>query len=52
VLFATHINPILQNTQEESTCVVAMEFWSIFAREENNIESNPSMNKFLTGQFA
>ena len=52
MLFAAQINPILQNTAEESTCVVAMEFWSIFAREEGSIESNPSMNKFLTGQLA
>ena len=52
MLFANQINPIMQNTGEESNCVVAMEFWSIFAREEHSIESNPNMNKFLTGQLA
>jgi len=50
-IFATHIFPLMQDTKEENTCVIAMEFWSVFAREEHSNESNPSHKKFITGAF-
>ena len=28
-----------------------MEFWSVFAREEHNIESNPHSNRYITGEL-
>ena len=36
-VLAQTIFPIMQNTSEESTCSIAQEFWSIFAREEHGI---------------
>lgn len=47
--FATLLDPLLQNTQDENICVLAMEFWATFAKEEKNIESNPTLNRFITG---
>lgn len=41
----------MQNTKDENVCVMAMEFWSTLAREEKNIESNPNLMKFITGQL-
>ena len=35
--FASIIDPILKNTSEESVCIVAMDFWSTFAKEERVI---------------
>ena len=35
--FATIIDPILRNPKEESACILAMEFWATFAKQEKNI---------------
>lgn len=29
-----------------------MDFWATFAKQEKNIEENPSQKKFIVGQFA
>jgi hypothetical protein len=29
-----------------------MDFWATLARQEKNIEENPSQQRFITGQFA
>jgi hypothetical protein len=50
--FATLIDPILRNPKEENTCILAMDFWATFAKQEKNIEENPNQLKFITGVFA
>ena len=49
--FAEAIFPIMQKRNDENICVVAMEFWSVFAREEHNFESNPHSIKSITGDL-
>jgi hypothetical protein len=51
-ILANCISKIMANPQEESSCIVAMDFWAVFAREEKNIESNPNLNKFITGPLS
>lgn len=48
-VIAKHILPIMQNTIDETPCVMSMEFWSTLAKEEKNIESNPQLVRFITG---
>ena len=50
-VFARAIFPLMQNRNEENICVVAMQFWSVFAREQSNVESNPNLNRFITGEL-
>lgn len=47
--FAQHLAPILQDTSDEATCVMAMEFWATLAKEEKSIETNPNLTKFIVG---
>jgi importin subunit beta-1 len=48
-VLATFIQPFLADTRQENACVLAMEFWTNFARQENHIESNPSLTRYITG---
>lgn len=48
-VMAKYTLPIMQDTNDENCCILAMEFWSTMAREEKNIESNPNLNQFMTG---
>lgn len=50
-ILAKLLDPVLSNPGEENLCVIAMEYWNNFAKEEKNIESNPNMTKFITGAF-
>ena len=35
--FSTLMDPFLTNPRQENHCILAMEFWATFAKEENNI---------------
>jgi hypothetical protein len=50
--FANLIDPFLRNQKEESTCILAMEFWDVFIKLEKDIESNPQMVRFVKGPIA
>ena len=47
--FFTHLGPILEDTSQEKSCILAMEFWTTLVKEEKDIESNPNMMKTITG---
>ena len=51
IQLAKFIDPFLKNTAEEIFCVLAMEFWANLAKEQKNIQSNPNLMKFLTGEL-
>lgn len=50
--FATLLDPILKNPADESSCIIAIEFWATFARLEHSIEDNPTQQVYLQGPNA
>jgi hypothetical protein len=50
--FASIIDPILRNPKDENICILAMDFWATLARQEKNIEFNPTQIKFISGALA
>jgi hypothetical protein len=46
------VDPFLRNPKEESSCILAMDFWSTFAKQEKNIEKNPAQKKYILGVLA
>jgi len=50
--FANLLDPILKNPVDESSCIIAIEFWATFARLEHSIEDNPTQQVYLQGAFA
>lgn len=50
-ILANHTIPVIQDTRDENCCTLAMELWGDLVREEKNIESNPNMNRFVTGEL-
>lgn len=50
--FANLLDPILKNPADESSCIIAIEFWATFARLEHSIEDNPTQQVYIHGAFA
>jgi hypothetical protein len=50
--FASLIDPFLTNPKDETTCILAMEFWATFAKQEKTIEENPNQSRYVVGKFA
>ena len=50
--FAHLIDPFLTNPKDETSCILAMEFWATFAKQGKNIEENPNQMNFLVGALA
>jgi hypothetical protein len=47
--FAHLIDPFLTNPKDESLCILAMDFWATFAKQEKSIEENPNLLTFISG---
>ena len=49
--FFQHLGPIMEDTSEEKSCILAMEFWTTLLKEEQNIESNPDRMRVISPQL-